>query len=110
MVDRGAAKRISGVGVIEREGLLARLQDNAHVPVVIVHAGAGFGKSTVAAQWAQRDPRPHALVRIARFLDDPAALARALIDALEVVGPGAGDIRGVVTERSRISRPSCSRQ
>ena len=97
MVDRGAARRISGVGVIEREALLARLQDNAHAPVVVVHAGAGFGKSTVAAQWAQRDPRPHALVRIARFLDDPAALARALVDALEVVGPGAGEIRGVVT-------------
>lgn len=98
MVDSGAARRISGVGVIEREGLLAQLQHSADVPVVMVHAGAGFGKSTVAAQWAQRDPRPHALVRIARFLDDPAALTVALIDALEAVGPGAaGEIRGVVT-------------
>lgn len=97
MVDRGAARRISGVGVIERESLLARLHDNAEVPVVMVHAGAGFGKTTVASQWAQRDPRPHALVRIARFLDDPAALALAVIDALESVGPGAGEIRGVVT-------------
>ena len=97
MVDRGAAKRISGVAVIEREALLARLQENSDLPVVLVHAGAGFGKTTVAAQWAQHDPRPHALVRIARFLDDPAALARALIDALEAVGPGAGEIRGVVT-------------
>ena len=75
---------------IEREALLARLHANPDVPVVVVHAGAGFGKSTLAAQWAQRDPRPHVLVRIARFHDDPAALALAIVDALESVGPGAG--------------------
>ena len=64
---------------------------------MVVHAGAGFGKTTLASQWAQRDPRPHLLVRIAPFLDDPAALAFALIDAFESVGPVAGETRAAVT-------------
>ncbi len=86
-----------GVAVIEREALGARLREHADVPVVVVHGGAGFGKTTLAAQWAQRDPRPHEFVRLARFLDDPAALGRVLIDALESIGPGAGAVRDVVT-------------
>lgn len=65
--------------------------------MVFVHAGAGFGKSTLATQWARRDPRPHQIVRIARFLDEPAALALRLIEALEELGPGVGGIRDVVT-------------
>jgi LuxR family maltose regulon positive regulatory protein len=63
---------------------------------VFVHAGAGFGKTTLAMQWAHRDPRPHQIVRIARFLDEPTALALRLIDALEVFGPDAGGVRDVV--------------
>ena len=97
MVDPSPAEQRSRVGAVEREALLSLLGDSADVPVVVVHAGAGFGKTTLASQWAQRDPRPHVVVRIARFLDDPAAFALSLIDALESVGPGVGEIRSVVT-------------
>jgi LuxR family maltose regulon positive regulatory protein len=97
VVDDGASRVTRAVGLVEREALLAGLQDNADIPVVVVHAGAGFGKTTLASQWAQRDPRPHPLVRIARFLDDPAALAQALIDAFESVGPVADGTRAAVT-------------
>jgi LuxR family maltose regulon positive regulatory protein len=97
VVDDSTPRVTRGVGLIEREALLTRLRENADVPVVVVHAGAGFGKTTLASQWAQRDPRPHQLVRSARFLDDPAALALALIDAFESVGPAAGETRAAVT-------------
>lgn len=82
---------------VTRSRLLLRLDETADVPVVVVHGGAGFGKTTLARQWAQRDPRPHVGVRLAPYLDDPAALARCLVDALEGVGPGVGDIRSAVT-------------
>lgn len=85
------------VGVVERAALLRRLRANPDVPVVVLHAGAGFGKTTVASQWAEQDPRPRQAVRLARFLDDPAALALRLIDALEQLGPDAGETRSVVT-------------
>jgi LuxR family transcriptional regulator, maltose regulon positive regulatory protein len=97
VVDDGASKMTRGVGVVEREALLARLQDSAGVPVVVVQAGAGFGKTTLASQWAHRDPRPHQLVRIAPFLDDPAAFAHTLVDAFESIGPAAGETRAAVT-------------
>ncbi len=87
----------AAVGMVEREALLRRLHDHRDVPVVLLRAGAGFGKSSLASQWADADPRPHAVVRIARFLDDPAALALRLIDALESIVPAGGDMRAVVT-------------
>lgn len=82
---------------MNRSGLLSLLEESARVPVVVVHGGAGFGKTTLARQWAQQDPRLHVVVRMAPYLDDPAALAACLVDALEGVGPGGGDIRSAMT-------------
>src|SRR5215207_2355245 len=41
---------------VARERLVRRL--DAHVPVALVVAAAGHGKSTTVAEWAARDPRP----------------------------------------------------
>ena len=82
---------------IRRSSLLRRLRDSADVPLVVVSAGAGFGKTTLAAQWAEQDTRPHALVRVGRFMDDPATLALHLVDALESLGADAGGTRAVIT-------------
>ncbi|MFZ0529217.1 MAG: LuxR C-terminal-related transcriptional regulator [Propionicimonas sp.] len=97
MLEPSDLKATPGVAIIERESLVMRLRDNTEVPVVLVCAAAGFGKTTLAAQWEQHDPRTHQTVQLARFLDNPAALALRLIDALEAIGPGAGAIRDVVT-------------
>jgi len=93
----GSSSAATGVPLVERSRLLALLRDKADVPVVSVHAGAGFGKTTLAAQWADRDPRPHLIVRSAPFLDDPATLATSLLNALEPVGPGVGEVLTAVT-------------
>jgi LuxR family maltose regulon positive regulatory protein len=85
------------VASVERGCLLARLRDDAEVPVVFVHAPAGFGKTTLAEQWADEDLRPHPTVRIASPDDDPAALALELILALESIGPGTTQLRSVAT-------------
>jgi LuxR family maltose regulon positive regulatory protein len=85
------------VAVVPRRALLSHVEANRELPVVVVHAGAGFGKSTLAAQWAARDPRPHVLVRVAPFLNDPASLALRLIDAMESLGPPVGDLRALAT-------------
>lgn len=86
--------RVASVG---RGCLLARLSDDAEVPVVFVHGPAGYGKTTLAEQWAEQDPRPHPTVRITASYDDPAALALELIDVLEPIGPSAGQLRAVAT-------------
>jgi LuxR family transcriptional regulator, maltose regulon positive regulatory protein len=85
------------VASVERARLLTRLHDDAEVPVVVVHAPAGFGKTTLAEQWAHHDFRPHSTLRIASPDNDPAALALALIGALEPIGPSVGRIRSVAT-------------
>jgi LuxR family maltose regulon positive regulatory protein len=88
---------IRSVAVVTRHALLARLDADRDRPIVVVHAGAGFGKTTLAAQWAARDPRTHVLVRVAPFLNDPASLALRLIEALETLGPPVGDLRALAT-------------
>ena len=85
------------VASVERCRLLTTLRQRAAVPVVVVHAPAGFGKTTLAEQWAWRDPRPHPTIRITTASDDPAALAGEVIEALASIGPGVGHTRSVAT-------------
>jgi LuxR family maltose regulon positive regulatory protein len=49
--------------------------------VVGVTAPAGYGKSTLLAQWAEEDDRPIGWVSLDRFDDDPAALLFLLASA-----------------------------
>jgi LuxR family transcriptional regulator, maltose regulon positive regulatory protein len=41
-------------GIVDRVGLVERLLGSDAVPVVYVVAPAGYGKTTLLAQWAQR--------------------------------------------------------
>lgn len=81
---------------IPRHRLLTRLQDST-APVIVISAAAGAGKSTLARQWAQADPRPHVLVALAPHLDDVAALGHLVIDGLEPLGAPAAHTRAVLT-------------
>jgi LuxR family transcriptional regulator, maltose regulon positive regulatory protein len=47
-------------GMVSRANLLDRLEASAAKPVVAICAPAGYGKTVLAAQWAERDPRPPA--------------------------------------------------
>ena len=80
-----------------RSSLVDRLCSDTEATVVLLSGPAGAGKSTLAEQWAAADPRRHVLVRLAPHLDDPAALADALVVALEAVGPEEPLARASVT-------------
>ena len=43
-------------GLLRRAALIDRLTTSREVPIVAVLAPAGYGKSTVLAQWAESDP------------------------------------------------------
>ena len=47
-------------GSVPRTALVNRLRASSSYPVVTVLAPAGYGKTTLLAQWAERDPRPFA--------------------------------------------------
>jgi LuxR family maltose regulon positive regulatory protein len=50
----------------------------SRLPVVLLTAPAGYGKTTLLRQWAAEDPRPFIRLRARDVLRDPAALASAL--------------------------------
>ncbi len=60
--------------------------------VVGVTAPAGYGKSTLLAQWARAEERPVAWVALDRFDDDPAALLTSLASAYARISPGNADL------------------
>jgi LuxR family maltose regulon positive regulatory protein len=47
-------------GLVDRDRLLRRLLGARDVPLVLLLAPAGYGKTTLLCQWAQRDARPFA--------------------------------------------------
>ena len=71
---------------VPRPRLVAGLQSAGDFPVWVL-AGAGYGKSTLLAQWANEDPRPAAWVRLSKMHNDPTVLMSDLTLAVQSVQP-----------------------
>src|SRR6185503_4660128 len=78
-------------GSVSRAGLIeaARARD---CRVVGVTAPAGYGKSTLLAEWAHTEDRRVAWLTLDRFDDDPAVLLTLLASAYVRVSPGSTDL------------------
>jgi LuxR family maltose regulon positive regulatory protein len=74
-------------GIVARAGLVDRLLASAGVPVVCVVAPAGYGKTTLLAQWAQRTTQPVGWVTLDQRDNDPAVLLTYLAVALDRLEP-----------------------
>src|SRR5947209_10266883 len=46
--------------LVHRGAIIDQLLDAANVPVVLMTAPPGYGKTVVAQQWSREDPRPFA--------------------------------------------------
>jgi LuxR family maltose regulon positive regulatory protein len=67
---------------------LAHLREAAEESrVVLISAPAGYGKTTVAAEWARLDPRVVGWVRLRQPDNDPVVLLTHIAAALEQVRP-----------------------
>jgi LuxR family transcriptional regulator, maltose regulon positive regulatory protein len=74
-------------GTIRRSSLPERLaRDDAH-PIVSVVAPAGYGKTTLLAQWAEADTRAFAWVSADEADNDPRVLLAYIAAALDAVEP-----------------------
>ena len=72
---------------------LAPLQKAAeHGRVVLVSAPAGYGNSTLVAQWSDLDPRPGGWVQLGHGDNDPVVLVARVAAALERTGPVRGEL------------------
>jgi LuxR family maltose regulon positive regulatory protein len=67
------------------------LEASAATPVVAICAPAGYGKTILAAEWAEQDSRPFVWLSIDRHDNDPAVLLTYLamgLDRAEPIDPG----------------------
>ena len=60
--------------------------------IVLIDAPAGFGKSTVLAEWDRADPRPFAWLTVAARHNDPVVLTEAIAGAVAAVTPVGDDV------------------
>jgi LuxR family maltose regulon positive regulatory protein len=86
--DHRAADRGSDTGVVRRSALLAGLAELAadDVPLILLEAPAGYGKTTLLRQWASEDLRPFVWVRLREVGDHPDDLLTSMTRALRRSG------------------------
>src|ERR1700750_146765 len=73
--------------IIERPRLIARLEEGGGGRVTVLAAPAGYGKTTLARQWSERQTGPVAWYRTTRASGDVALLAVQLDDLLASIAP-----------------------
>jgi LuxR family maltose regulon positive regulatory protein len=86
-------------GTVSRVALVNRLRTTTTTPVAIIAAPAGYGKTTLLAQWAARDPRPFGWVTLDERDDDPLVLLRHVAVAIDRLEP----LSAVTFEALRVS-------
>jgi LuxR family maltose regulon positive regulatory protein len=78
---------VSRGGLVRRGDLIDRLDGAISVPVVLVVAPPGYGKTTLLAQWAESTRQRVAWVSADTGDNDPAALLWAFAAALDRIEP-----------------------
>ena len=73
--------------IIERPRLIARLEAEGGSRVTVLAAPAGYGKTTLARQWSERQTGPVAWYRTTRASGDVALLAVQLDELLASIAP-----------------------
>jgi LuxR family maltose regulon positive regulatory protein len=72
---------------VPRTALISLLEEADAVPVAVVSAGPGWGKTTLLAQWASRSRRPFAWVSVDHNDNDPIVLLTYVAVALDRLSP-----------------------
>lgn len=76
--------------VIDRPRILDRLEQS-DTRLVVIAAPAGFGKSTLLAQWEARESRRFAFVTLEPSENDPLELWNCIVYSLRQIEPSFGD-------------------
>ena len=74
-------------GTVRRSSLIERLVWDAPRPIVSVVAPAGYGKTTLLSQWAERNGQAFAWVSVDEGDNDPKVLLSYVAEALDAVEP-----------------------
>src|ERR1039458_1758411 len=79
-------------GTVRRLPLIERLARDTPRPIVSVVAPAGYGKTTLLAQWAERNGQAFAWVSVDEADNDPKVLLTYVAEALDAVQPIDGRV------------------
>ena len=71
---------------------MARLREARSATLVLLTAPAGYGKTTLLAEWAAEDDRPFVWVRLVDGDNDPALFVASVIDALDEMKETLGEV------------------
>jgi LuxR family maltose regulon positive regulatory protein len=74
---------------VERPRLLRRLTVASDAPIVLISAAGGYGKSTLAAQWAAGCGRPATWINLDHGHNDPIVFLSDVAHALDLLDPVA---------------------
>jgi len=77
------------VDLVHRERLIELLRTGVSAPLTVVRAPAGWGKSTLVAEWVHRDRVPVGWVSLDAGDDDPHRFWAYLLTAVDRALPGA---------------------
>ena len=91
LLDAKLAVPVVRAGSVSRADLITRVRASS-CRVVGITAPAGYGKSTLLAQWAEAETRRVAWVSFDRFDDDPAALLSVVASAYAAIFPDLADL------------------
>lgn len=81
-----ASPRPARGGVVPRASLVARLAGTANLPLALLVAPAGYGKTTLLAEWARGSRRPFAWVTAKKADNDSTRFATSMAEALAASG------------------------
>ncbi len=73
-------------GFVSRPALVRRLLDGDDARLVLIAAPAGYGKTTLLAEWAAHDARPFIWITMGAEDRDPLAAAEGIATAFEDAG------------------------
>jgi LuxR family maltose regulon positive regulatory protein len=89
-------------GLVRRPRLLAKLTHDRNTPLVVVVAPAGYGKTSLVAEWAERDQRPSAWLALEQWHNNAVRLIHAIVAALGETEPLEENLAGTL---SRLELP-----
>src|SRR5262249_28182531 len=87
-------------GTVPRSSLIARLMRDDAGPIVSVVAPAGYGKTTLLSQWAERRGPAFAWVSVDEADNDPKVLLTYIAHALDAVEPVGERVFDALASRS----------
>jgi LuxR family transcriptional regulator, maltose regulon positive regulatory protein len=82
-----SGRPLSGEGLVGRPRPIAALDRARHLPLVTVIAPAGYGKTSLLAHWAERDPRPTVWIALEPWHDEPLSLAAEILAQINDTAP-----------------------